>query len=110
VGVLAVLDERPDDGDAGRPQELLELGEVLAGRERRDADGPLLGPARAGRASRVSLRIASASRSLDTSVYDESATDRRSGCYVGGSPADQSSRSESSSGPSAIKRLRLIGA
>ena len=45
VRALAMLDELADDGDAGRAQELAQLGEVLAGRERRDAHGAL---ARAG--------------------------------------------------------------
>ena len=45
VGVrrLAVLDGLPDDGDAGRAQKLVQLGEVVALGQRRDAEGALLG-------------------------------------------------------------------
>ncbi len=39
---LAPLDELPDDGDAGRAQQLGELAQVVVGvRRRGDAEGPL---------------------------------------------------------------------
>ena len=55
---LAVLDERADNGDPGRPQQLLELGEVLAGRQRGNAHSSLLGPARPGTRPKIGRRFA----------------------------------------------------
>ena len=40
--LLEVLDDLPDDRDAGRAQQLVQLGEVVAGLERGDAERPLL--------------------------------------------------------------------
>jgi hypothetical protein len=43
MGLVAVLDGLADHRDAGGAQELAQLGEVLAVRERGDAEGALLG-------------------------------------------------------------------
>ena len=45
VRALAVLDGLADHGDAGRAQQLLELGQVVALRQSGDQEGALLGPA-----------------------------------------------------------------
>ena len=42
VRLLEVLDDLPDDRDAGRAQQLAQLGEVVSGCERGDAERPLL--------------------------------------------------------------------
>jgi hypothetical protein len=43
VRPVAVLDGLPDDGDAGRPQQLAQLGQVVAALEHGDEIRPLLG-------------------------------------------------------------------
>ena len=43
VRLLAVLDDLPDDGDARGAQQLVQLGEVVAVRQRGDAERALLG-------------------------------------------------------------------
>jgi hypothetical protein len=45
VRLVAVLDRLPDDRDAGRAQQLAQLGEVLALLQGGDAEGALLRPA-----------------------------------------------------------------
>jgi hypothetical protein len=43
VRPVPVLDRLPDDGDAGGPQQLAQLGEVVAALEHGDEERPLLG-------------------------------------------------------------------
>src|SRR3712207_7440856 len=67
--LLAVLDQLADHRDAGRAQQLLELGQVVAVGHHADAEGTLLRPAALGGGDRKSTRLNSSHANISYAVF-----------------------------------------